>query len=724
MSYQRVPQSQIQEIRAASNKLAKDFPQLSKQYLLGLFPIIDWLPRYNLQWLTGDFIAGITVTLVAIPQAIAYASRLALLPPEYGLYTSFIGLLVYALFATSKDVTIGTTAVLSLLVGQTVSNVLPATASVAERVIFSASLAFWTGILETLIGLFRMGIIVDFVPIPVIAGFTSGAGIQIIIGQLPALFGIKGINTNNAPYQVLGDWCRGLSAGISKYDAILGITALAFILLLKYGLDYASKKVANWLKYIGYLRNAIVLIIYTGVSFAIRNDKTIKFSVVGSIPYGLSGIMQPNVSLSYAGDVFRALPTVLIVSLLEHLAIGKTYGRLNGYTINPNQELVAIGVTNIISSFVGAYPATGSFSRSAIKSASGVRTPFASFITGVLVVISLFTLTGSMYYIPNAVLSAIIIAAIGELLSNLKVVTTLFEVELLDFVGFCIALIVTFFSNIENAIYASVAYSLLVLIVRVARPKIRVLSRAPNGAWVDESDEGYGFDSAAEVTSAPEGILVFKIDESLTYPNSSFFLTSLAAAVLERFEYAGPSVAKGDRMWNDNTETRLLERKRKGLQSLPLLRAVVFDFSAINHVDFTGLQTLLDAREDLERFAGRRVEMHFVNVRRRYLATVLRVPLASSAASIDCTPAAPGVKGTGPASFKVGNFGGILKPKANTANEEARRRDALKYFHVSVDNAILIADAQTKSVCPQDDHVEIVTAGNGDLESGEFIKSF
>ncbi|ORY45708.1 sulfate permease [Rhizoclosmatium globosum] len=681
--YHEKPLTQVQEIQQSLRDSFKNLPQSSKAYIKSLFPIAGWLPRYNSTWFVGDFIAGVTVALVVIPQAISYASKLANLPPEFGLYTSFIGAFIYAAFATSKDVTIGPTAVLCLLVGQSVSTYIP-NAKPAEAVIFAISLSFWTGLIQLFVGLFRLGVVVDFVPVPVIAGFTSGAGIQIIIAQMAGLLGIPKINTNNAPYQVLGDTLRALN-GVSKYDAIFGVASLVAIISIKYAMQHFAKRYPL-LRFVGYLRNAIVLIIATGISYSLRDDKSVPFNMVKTIPYGLTNIQQANLSTSYAAVVFPAVPAVFIVSILEHIAVVKTYGRLNGYTTNNNQEIVAIGLTNFLGSFVGAFPATGSFSRSAIKSASGVRTPLGTFITGVLVVISLFTLTGVLYYIPNATLCAIVIAAISELFVNFKILKSLYEVELTDFAGFLIALLVSFVSSLENAIYAAVGWSVLVLLLRIARPKLSTLARTTDGKWINPIHDGY----KKEFEKVPEGILVFKIEESLTYPNSSFFIDKLKETVIDNFRYTSTrNVPKGERSWSDDTE----QPERKGLTALPPLRAVILDFAAVNNLDYTGLQALLDIRDDLVRYAGRNVPFHFVHVRKRQLNTLLRVPVAASASSVDATPGAPNQVNNSPIQGLLQRLKG---KRGSSVSEDAKVEKALEYFHFTIDDAVEAAVEETR----------------------------
>ncbi|KAJ3024188.1 UNVERIFIED_CONTAM: hypothetical protein HDU68_008278 [Siphonaria sp. JEL0065] len=691
-AFDEKPQTQIQELKENFKETAKHLPEHAKEYVKSLFPIAGWLPRYNVQWLIGDLIAGITVALVIFPQAISYATKLANLPAQFGLYTGFIGCLLYSLFATSKDVTIGATAVLSLVVGQAITQYIPK-ATTAEAVTFAITLSFWTGLIQVFIGLFRLGVVVDFVPIPVIVGFTSGAGIQIIIQQLPGLLGIKGINTNNAPYQVLYDFFSNIST-TAKWDAI-------FVPVLRF---------------IGFLRNAIVLIAYTGVSYALRDRKDIPLSIVKSIPYGLSGVQGPNLSLSYASNVFPAVPTIFIVSLLEHIAVVKTYGRVNGYTINPNQEIVAIGLTNFLGSFAGAIPSTGSFSRSAIKSASGVRTPLATFYTGILVIIGLFTITNVLYWIPNAVLSAIVIAAIGELI-NFSILKSLFEIEILDFIGFFVALIVVFVSNIENALYAAVGYSVLVLLICIARPKIRVLSRTASGHWVDP-EQAFKKDGD-HFTTAPEGVLVFKIEESLTYPNSGFFVDRLKETVLSNYRYTNAHRAAADKIWSDDTEERALKREKLGLKNLPALRAVVLDFSAVSNLDYTGLQAILDSKDDLKRFAGRDIPFHFVHVRRRQLNTLLRVPVTATGASLDATPGAPAQEGKGTSGFK--SVLTRLKPQASAATltSEQSTKKAFEYFHFTIDDAVETADKETRVAAVE----EIVVGTSAESAASDYLVS-
>ncbi|KAJ3094991.1 hypothetical protein HDU96_001377 [Phlyctochytrium bullatum] len=698
------PPTPFEDLKAQALEAFKDAPSKALGYVRSLFPVLGWLPRYNTTWLIGDLIAGVTVGLVVIPQAIAYSSKLAGLPAQYGLYSSFVGVMLYALFATSKDVTIGPTSVLSLLVGQTIASYLPADAKESTKITFALTLSFFTGVIQLALGLLRLGVLVDLVPVPVIAGFTTGAGIQIIIGQLPSLTGIKGINNNDSAYLVFYNWAKSLNKlSSSKYDVAFGLSCLAFIIAFKYTTRYFSRQPGKkWVFYLGLLRNGIAVVLFTAISYAVR-DKVEGIAIVGTVPTGFSDVGKASLTDdSIVSAAIRAVPGVVIVSILEHIAVVKSYGRLNRYRPDDNQEFVAIGASNLIGSFVGAYPATGSFSRSAIKSQSGVRSPLAALFTGIIVLISIYTLTPAFYYIPNSVLAAIIVAAITELLSPPRVVKQLWDASLLDLLGFALAFFVTIFSSIENAIYSAVAFSLFVLFVRIARPEVKILTRVASqdpeavGLWVDEHQDlatlpphrqtKTSTPNPAPLTPTPRGILVFRPEESLTYPNASYLLTRFKEEVSVRFRYTGKPLSKGDRSWDDASNLAA-----NTSVTLPRLRAIVIDLSSVNHVDYTGLQTLLDTREDLARHAGRPVPLFFASVRRRH-AKVLWNLVGQTAAELD---AAPGVGAAVPTS----------------ADAEAVAEGPWRFFHLSIDDAVRAADAATVGLVEEEQGLQEVVVG-------------
>ncbi|OJD39749.1 sulfate permease [Diplodia corticola] len=448
------------------------------RYIKTLFPFWNWIFHYNLQWLTGDVIAGVTVGFVVVPQGMAYA-LLAKLSPEYGLYTSFVGFLLYWAFATSKDITIGTVAVMSTIVGNIVIKVQDKHPDIpAEQV--ARGLALISGAILLFIGLIRAGWIVEFIPLVAIASFMTGAAFSIAVGQVPAMMGISGINTREATYKVLINTLKNL--GSAKVDAALGLSALFALYFIRWVCNTMSERQPHRKKmwfFLSTLRMAFIILLYTMVSWlsnrGISNAKEAKFKILGTVPRGFQHAGVPHIDSRLIGAFSSELPAAIIVLLIEHIAISKSFGRINNYTIDPSQELVALGFTNVFGPFLGGYPATGSFSRTAIKSKAGVRTPLAGIFTAVLVLLALYALTTVFFYIPMATLAGLIIHAVGDLITAPDVVYRFYQISPLDVVIFFAGVLVTVFTNIENGIYTAMAASAAVLLFRHARAKGLVL---------------------------------------------------------------------------------------------------------------------------------------------------------------------------------------------------------------------------------------------------------
>lgn len=307
--------------------------------------------------------------------------------------------------------------------------------------------------------------------------------------------------------------------------------------------------------------------------------------------------------------------------LLEHISIAKSFGRLNDYKIIPDQEVIAIGVTNLIGTFFNAYPATGSFSRTALKSKSGVRTPAAGIITGIVVLLALYALTDAFYYIPNSGLAAIIIHAVGDLMAHPRQLFVFWRVQPLEAIIFLVAVFITVFSNIENGIYWAIASSAGLLLYRIARPRGHFLGRVRLSDGKSTRDIYIPVDRRTvnpnvKVENPPPGIIVYRPTESFTYPNSSTQCDILVDEI-KRVTKRGKANAfptLGDRPWNDPGPRKGFSAEQIAADLRPILRAVVLDFSAVSTIDTTGIQCLVDTRRQLNRYADREVEFHFSNI--------------------------------------------------------------------------------------------------------------
>lgn len=461
----------------------------SKHYFKSLFPIAQWILHYNYKWASSDLIAGITVGVVLVPQSMSYAS-LAGLPPEYGLYSSFVGVFIYSFFATSKDVSIGPVAVMSMQVGKVIANVQEKAGDRYSGPEIATFLALICGGIAAGMGILRIGFILEFISIPAVMGFMTGSAFSILTGQIPGLMGYLGlVNTREATYQVVINTLKHLPD--TTVDAAFGLVSLfilyAWKILTEVG-QKRSKRFRIWFFFIQQLRNAIVLIFATLISWAVVHPELKKFSgetnefnpslkILGVVPAGLrhTGVMTiPDGIIEYMAS---EIPVSTIILLLEHIAIAKSFGRVNDYKIVPDQELIAIGVNNLIGTFFSAYPSTGSFSRSALKNKCGVKTPFAGIFTGAVVLLALYVLTDAFYYIPKATLSAVIIHAVSDLIASYKTTWNFWKTSPIDAGIFVIAVFITVFSSIENGIYFAICASAAVLLFRVAIPNGQFLGK-------------------------------------------------------------------------------------------------------------------------------------------------------------------------------------------------------------------------------------------------------
>lgn len=691
----------IPSVKDYFKKGAKNPVDKAKDYVISLFPILQWIYRYNLTWLYGDLIAGLTVGIVVVPQGMSYA-KIASLSPEYGLYASFVGVFIYCFFATSKDVSIGPVAVMSLQVGRTIIKVTEKYPQYAnDGPLIGITLSLLCGAVALGLGLLRLGFILEFIPIPAVMGFMTGSAFSIVVGQIPGLFGVsKRLDTRAATYQVFIDFWKNIK--YSNIDAAFGLISLFFLFLFKYVASYGEKRAPKYkvyFFYVGVLRNGLIIVFATLISWGCyRHSEKPAASLIKTVPSGLRHVGVPTVNREIINALAPELPVSVIVLLLEHIAISKSFGRVNNYKIVPNQELIAIGVTNLIGTFFSAYPATGSFSRSALKAKCGVRTPLAGIFTGAVVLLALYAFTDAFYWIPNATLCAIIIHAVYDLMANPKTSYKVWTVSPIEAAIFIIAVFITVFVTIEAGIYFSICASAAFLLFRIAKAKGEFLGRIEyfevinptitgninvepnsdylvktksnisnqnldNGGITEEisdnsvtaSNKSDGInEKTAEIISVhkvndsrpssvspsnpnivkrykwvplelhnlnpklrilppPPGVVVFRPNESFTYPNCSRQVDFLYDEVQRVTRRGNPNkISKlGDRPWNDHGPRH---RKENTEDDRPILRAVILDFSSVPQLDLTGIQNLVDISKAINRYADREVEFHFVGI--------------------------------------------------------------------------------------------------------------
>ncbi|XP_053308825.1 sodium-independent sulfate anion transporter [Spea bombifrons] len=450
----------------------------SREMLQKRLPFLSWLSRYSLQWLQLDVIAGLTVGLTVVPQALAYA-EVAGLPVQYGLYSSFVGCFVYCLLGTSKDVTLGPTAIMSLLVSVYTSG----------DTSLAILLAFLSGCIQLAMGLLNFGFLLDFISYPVIKAFTSAASVTIGFSQVKNLLGLKNI-PREFILQVYETFRQLPNTRLG--DAILGLTCIAILMMLKWMKEHSPRMhrgMSCWYRFcylivwvITTARNAVVVIAAGLVAYSFQAMGSQPFILTGKTAEGLPKFNIPPFSESTANGTvtFREMvqnigPGLFIVpcmGLLESVAIARAFASQNNYRINTNQELLAIGLTNVLGSFLSSYPVTGSFGRTALNSQTGVCSPAGGLLTGVLVLLSLAYLTPLFFYIPKAALAAVIICAVAPMF-DLGICKTLWNVKKIDLLPFLITFLLSFW-EIQYGILAGILISVVILCYPIARPKMTV----------------------------------------------------------------------------------------------------------------------------------------------------------------------------------------------------------------------------------------------------------
>ncbi|XP_071051901.1 sodium-independent sulfate anion transporter-like [Onthophagus taurus] len=458
------------------------------KFLYQRFPIVQWAPKYNTSNLTSDIIAGITVGLTVMPQSLAYAT-LGGLEPQYGLYSAFMGCFIYAIFGGCKDITIGPTALMALMTYQQIAN---------RSVDYAVLLCFICGLVQLFMAVLNLGVLVDFISIPVTVGFTSATSVIIAASQLKGLFGLKYtssgfIDTVSKTFQNIHN---------TRYpDLLLGIICIIILLLLRklkefkfYGNDEKPTKTQKYLSKFIWLfatsRNALVVIFSSLAAFLYETKGSgSPFLLTGNVKAGLPPFKLPpfetsfnNQTVEFSGmlsDLGASMILVPVISVLGNVAIAKAFA--SGQQIDATQELLTLSLCNIFGSFFSSMPVTGSFSRSAVNHASGVQTPLGGVFTGIMVLLALSFLTPYFSFIPKTSLAAVIICAVIFMIEY-EVVKPMWRSNKKDLIPTFATFLLCLIVGVELGILIGVSINLIFLLYPSARPKCTVdILRSPTG---------------------------------------------------------------------------------------------------------------------------------------------------------------------------------------------------------------------------------------------------
>ena len=516
-------------------------PAMLSRYL----PILDWGRSYNRDTLTNDLMAAVIVTIMLIPQSLAYA-LLAGLPPVVGLYASILPLVLYAIFGTSRTLAVGPVAVISLMTASAAGAV--AAQGTAEYLEAAITLAMLSGIMLAVLGVLRAGFLANLLSHPVISGFITASGILIATSQLKHILGISAGGDNwPAMLGALGTTI----ADTNPWTLAIGIPATLFLFWVRKGGKPALQalglpaRAAEMTAKAGPVA-AVGLTILAVLLFDL-GAKGVK--LVGAVPQGLPPFAMPSTDLALIEKLWVPALLISIIGFVESVSVAQTLAAKRRQRIAPDQELIGLGAANIASAFSGGYPVTGGFARSAVNFDAGAQTPAAGAFTAVGIALATLFLTPLLFHLPVATLAATIIVAVLSLV-DLKTPGQLWRYSKADFAAHGATIVITLLAGVELGVIAGVAVGLLLYLWRASRPHAAIVGRVPE-------TEHFRNVERHQVITVPH-VLSIRIDEALTYLNARW----LEEYVLER----------------------VAER--------PALRHVILMCSAVNEIDASGLESL------------------------------------------------------------------------------------------------------------------------------------
>ncbi|MCA1801277.1 MAG: solute carrier family 26 protein [Rhodothermaceae bacterium] len=521
-----------------------------KKYISRYIPIIGTLQNYNRDAFKGDFNAGLTVAIMLVPQGMAYAV-LAGMPPVYGLYASIVPLLIYAIFGTSRQLAVGPVAMVSLLVVAGVGELADVG---SDRFIQLAIMtALGVGIFQLLMGVFRMGFMVNFLSHPVLSGFTSAAALIIGASQLRNLLGLD-LSGSKQVHEILIAALQRITE-IDPATAIIGIGSIAAIMLIK-----------KWKKT---FPSALVVVVIGTLATVLFNLHTHGVAIVGDVPKGLPSFMSPGFDLN---DIQALIPIILVISLvsyMESIAVAKAIANKRGYKVDANQELIALGGANIGGAFFQSFPTTGGFSRTAVNDQAGAATTIASVISALLIGLTVLFLTPLFYYLPSAVLAAIIMVAVAGLF-DYKEMAYLWRTDKRDLGLLALTFIATLVLGIEEGIAIGVIISLVLVIYSSTKPHNAELGRLG-------TTNNFRNITRYEEAVVEKDVLIYRFDSSLYFANVEHF--------------------------RETVEERIASHGED-------LKVVILDASAISNVDSTGIHVL---QEFIRNLRSREIDLYIAS---------------------------------------------------------------------------------------------------------------
>lgn len=508
-------------------------------------PILDWGRHYDKRALTNDLVAAVIVTIMLIPQSLAYA-MLAGLPPEAGIYASILPIILYAVFGTSRTLAVGPVAVISLLTASAVGQV--AEAGTAGYAAAALTLAGLSGAFLVVLGIFRLGFLANFLSHPVIAGFITASGILIATSQVKYVLGIDA-GGQNLP-EMLGSILENLG-GINLVTLAIGLSSTAFLFWVRKGLKPRLRQMGMAPLMADILAKAgpVAAVVVTTLAVWAFGLADRGVDIVGAVPRSLPPLTMPDFSWNLVSQL--ALPAVLIsiIGFVESISVAQTLAAKRRQRIVPDQELIGLGAANIAAAFTGGYPVTGGFARSVVNYDAGAETPAAGAFTALGLGIAALALTPLLFFLPTATLAATIIVAVLSLV-DLSILTRTWAFSRSDFAAVAATIAVTLLTGVEAGVASGVVLSIALHLFKTSRPHVAEVGLMPGSHHFRNVNR--------HIVETDPRLLTLRVDESLYFVNARFL------------------------------EDLIQNRVTQGCA----IKDVVLMCSAVNEVDFSALESL------------------------------------------------------------------------------------------------------------------------------------
>ena len=508
-------------------------------------PVLEWGRHYTRDALQNDMMAAVIVTIMLIPQSLAYA-MLAGLPPEAGLYASILPIILYAIFGTSRALAVGPVAVVSLMTAAAVGQV--ADQGTVGYAIAALTLAVMSGAILLAMGLLKLGFLANFLSHPVIAGFITASGILIAVSQLKHILGVSA-HGHTLP-QIAGSLIAHLG-DVNPITLVIGVVSTAFLFWVRKGLKplLIARGMRPKLADIAQKAGPVAAVVVTTLAVWGLGLSERGVSIVGAVPQSLPPLTLPSVNFELLTALFVPALLISVIGFVESISVAQTLAAKKRQRIDPNQELIGLGAANLGAGFTGGYPVTGGFARSVVNYDAGAETPAAGAYTAVGLAIAALALTPLIFFLPTATLAATIIVAVLSLV-DFSILKTSWGYSKADFAAVVATILLTLGFGVETGVSAGVILSILLHLYKTSKPHVAEVGLVPG-------TQHFRNIHRHKVETDP-AILTIRIDESLYFPNARF----LEDYVLDRVGKDGP------------------------------IRHVVLMCSAVNVIDFSALEAL------------------------------------------------------------------------------------------------------------------------------------